>query len=297
MTIKPGILLITWVIIFLTACSKPEEKQAGKMGVQKDEAVIVRTAKVIKQTVMVPLRVYGQSEEFRRVDIFPKINGVVVEQKAELGDIVQKDEVLALIRQDIPGMDFSLSKIKATVSGLVTAENIEVGGTVNVQRTAFTISQCSPILVAVSVLDVYLRFIRPGQVASIEFDALPGKTFKGKIYEIAPRLDNVNHSLNVRIRLSNPDKKIKPGMFARVKFNLTSHQGFLIPVDAVIRTGAEKFVFLVQDGKAVKHQVTTGLMQGNFIEILSGVKKGDTVVTLGQNYLDEGTPVQEKHEG
>ena len=297
MALKRGTLLIAWIIMLLAGCSKPEEKQSAKIDNQKEEAVIVHTAKVIRQTVMVPLRVYGQSEEFRRVDIFPKINGVVVDQKAELGDVVQKDEVLALIRQDIPGMDFSLSKIKATIAGLVTAENIEVGGTVNVQRAAFTISQCSPILVTVSVLDVYSQFIRLGQSASIEFDALPGKTFKGKLYEIAPRLDNVNHSIKVRIRLYNPNKKIKPGMFARVQFNLTSHQGFLIPVDAVIRTGAEKFVFLVQNGKAVKRQVTTGLIQGNMIEILSGVKEGDTVVTLGQNYLDEGTPVQEKNEG
>lgn len=295
MTIKPGILLIA-LVLFLAGCSNPEEKQSENIEISKDEAVIVRTAKVTKQTIAVSLRVYGQSEEFRKVDIYPKINGVVVEQKAELGDIVKKDQVLALIRQDIPGMDFSLSKIKATIAGLITHENIEVGGTVNVQRAAFTISQCSPVLVTVSVLDIYLQYIRPGQFAAIEFDAFPGKTFKGKIYEIAPRMDAVSHSLKIRIQLNNPAKQIKPGMFARVKFNLTSHQGLLIPVDSIIRTGAEKFVFLIQEGKAVKRQITTGLLQGNLIEVVSGVKEGDTVVTLGQNYLDEGTPVRGKNE-
>ncbi|HID38159.1 MAG TPA: hypothetical protein EYP36_01430, partial [Calditrichaeota bacterium] len=166
MTIKPGILLIA-LVLFLAGCSNPEEKQSENIEISKDEAVIVRTAKVTKQTIAVSLRVYGQSEEFRKVDIYPKINGVVVEQKAELGDIVKKDQVLALIRQDIPGMDFSLSKIKATIAGLITHENIEVGGTVNVQRAAFTISQCSPVLVTVSVLDIYLQYIRPGQFAAI----------------------------------------------------------------------------------------------------------------------------------
>ncbi|HGY55752.1 MAG TPA: efflux RND transporter periplasmic adaptor subunit [Caldithrix abyssi] len=294
MPIKQGIFFAALMILF-AGCARTEQKQSMTNTPSEKEAVIVHTAKVQKKLLNEPLRVFGQSKAFRTVDIYPKINGVVVEQKAELGDRVQKDQVLALIRQDIPGMDFSLSKLKATISGLITSESIEVGGTLNVQRPALTICQISPIMVTVPVPDIHLHSVREGQKAKVVFDALPQQTFHGAIYEIAPQLDASSHSATVRIRLENPSNRIKPGMFARIELNLSSHHGLTIPVDAVVRKGAEKYVFVIRNGMAEKRQISTGMILGNEIEVVSGLKEGDTVATLGKNYLDEGTPVRESN--
>ncbi|MDZ7377348.1 MAG: efflux transporter periplasmic adaptor subunit, partial [candidate division KSB1 bacterium] len=96
----------------------------------------------------------------------------------------------------------------------------------------------------------------------------------------------------VKISIDNPNLKLKPGMFARCYVKLGDHTGLVVPLDAIVRTGANRYVFRIDDGKAKQVRVQTGAMVNDLIEVQGDLKAGDQVVVLGQNLLEDGTEVR-----
>ncbi|MDZ7400751.1 MAG: efflux RND transporter periplasmic adaptor subunit [candidate division KSB1 bacterium] len=284
------IFLMIFTTLFILNCGKKQDS----MSTAKPEAAVVavRAAKVQEMLIAEQIKITGELAPTFQVEVFPRANGIVVSESVSLGNFVRKDQVLAEVQQDVPGMEFARVRIEATNSGVITSDQVEIGSRVSVQKPAYTISGLRPIYMNGKVSEANLRQIRIGETVSVELDAYPNERLVGKIAEIDPVLDRLSRMATVKISIDNPNLKLKPGMFARCYVKLGDHTGLVVPLDAIVRTGANRYVFRIDDGKAKQVRVQTGAMVNDLIEVQGDLKAGDQVVVLGQNLLEDGTEVR-----
>jgi membrane fusion protein (multidrug efflux system) len=142
------------------------------------------------------------------------------------------------------------------------------------------------------VPEVYMRQVQVGQALQIQLDALPGRTFEGKVFAVNPLIDAAGRSVVIRALVRNPDTSLRPGMFARVRLITRNAQdAMVLPEQALVPQGDQQFVYRVIDGKAVRTKVEVGQRRDSKVEILNGVAKDDVIVTAGQLKLRDGAPV------
>lgn len=138
----------------------------------------------------------------------------------------------------------------------------------------------------------YLRKLRLQQAVQVGVDAFPGESFKGAIYAIEPAVDEQTRTVLVRARVPNPGVRLRPGMFARVNLVLdTRENALIVPEQALVPRGTERFVFRIADGKAVMTKVEIGIRRPGEVEIVNGLAAGETIVVDGQLRLRDGAPV------
>jgi membrane fusion protein (multidrug efflux system) len=142
------------------------------------------------------------------------------------------------------------------------------------------------------VPEVFLGRIRVGQEAQVAVAAYAGEAFRGTIYAIEPAVDEQTRTVLLRARVPNPGVRLKPGMFARVTLVLeTRPDALLVPEQALVPQGRERFVFRIEGDKAVMTRVETGLRRPGEVEIRQGLAAGDTIVLDGQLRLRDGATV------
>ena len=286
---KRALLITLSSLMFFNCGKKDESKQAGSV---EAEAVTVKVATVQETTIAEQIKITGEMAPTFQIEVFPRANGIVVSESVSLGDEVRKDQVLAEVRQDVPGMEFTNVRIEATSNGFITSDLVEVGGRVSVQKPVYTISGLRTIYMIGKVSESYLSQIKIGAAVSVEFDAYPEESFAGKITEIDPIVDRMSRMVTLKITVANPDVKLKPGMSARCYVKLGDHTGLVVPLDAIVRTGANRYVYRIDDGKAREVRVQTGVILNETIEVQGELKPGDQVVVLGQNLVEDGTSVR-----
>lgn len=184
--------------------------------------------------------------------------------------------------------------IHAPVSGVVTEKRVEAGDVVGAQTRLFTIADLSTLVVRVQVSELDVVQLRPGSAAEVVLDAFPGRSFHGRIRRIFPAADPATRLVPVEVALEGEGASLaRPGFLARVTFALDPREGArLIPASALVGGGGGEAVFVVEDGRALRRPVTTGLTSQGSVEILSGLEPGEAVVVAGGNALRDGAPVR-----
>jgi HlyD family secretion protein len=197
-----------------------------------------------------------------------------------------------------------VSPMEGKVVNLAMKEGEVVVSGMNIPGSVVAIvADLAEILAEVDVVESEIAKVKLGMTARIEVDALPGKTFKGTVTEIAEsavkKLD-VSYFM-VKIRLAEPGEVLKPGMTAKAKVVIDEKADVLAaPVQAVTEKDGKKSVFIAEGGKtkkAKKVEVKTGLSDNLYTEILGGLKEGDPVITGPSRVLKDltdGTLVKEK---
>jgi RND family efflux transporter MFP subunit len=127
--------------------------------------------------------------------------------------------------------------------------------------------------------------VKVGQAIEFGADALPGRTFTGKVMFINPELDEASRSARVVAEVVNRDGALKGGMFAKGRIVVENREGVLqVPREALLNWSLERKtadVFVVKGDAVEKRPVTTGASTDGIIEVLSGVQAGEQVVTRG----------------
>jgi cobalt-zinc-cadmium efflux system membrane fusion protein len=161
--------------------------------------------------------------------------------------------------------------------------NITRGEVVETSQKCFTIADLSDVWVIGSVPEKDVRFIRPDQTVNIMVAAYPHAVFKGTITYISDVLDPATRTMRLRVTVSNPDRILKPEMFAMVHVYAPSVQDVLmLPLAAVQQDGAGKMVFVRQGvDRFEPRRVTVGDEQGEQVVVLTGVREGEEVVVKG----------------
>lgn len=182
--------------------------------------------------------------------------------------------------------------IQAPFEGVAGLRQVSPGAYVKAGQDIARLEGIGTLKADFRVPEVFLRKIRTNQAVQITVDAFPGESFRGAIYAIEPSVDEQTRTVLLRANIPNPGVRLKPGMFARVTLVLEVRDNALIvPEQALVPRGGERFVFRVVDGKALQAKVETGLRRPGEVEILQGLQAGEQIVVDGQLRLQDKSPV------
>jgi membrane fusion protein (multidrug efflux system) len=184
------------------------------------------------------------------------------------------------------------SELRAPFAGVVGLRQVSPGAYVKEGADIARLEDIDSIKLDFRIPEVYLGALRKNQEVAVRVDAYPNQMFKGRIYALEPGVDEKSRTVLARARIENKERKLRPGMFARVALTLGSRDAaIVVPDQAIVPRGESTFVFRVVDGKASLTPVTTGARSPGEVEIVKGLSPKDVVVVDGQLKLQDGVPV------
>ncbi|AOM77052.1 efflux RND transporter periplasmic adaptor subunit [Pedobacter steynii] len=186
------------------------------------------------------------------------------------------------------------ANIKSPINGIVNKKYIEVGAFVNSQGTQmFELVDVSRLKLKVSVNESQVANLKVGDQVQIKSNVFPADDYLGKITFIAAKADaSLNFPIEIMVE-NNKKNTIKAGMYGTAIFKFPSQAPSLtIPRGSFVGSVSSNQIFVLGEGnKAVLRKVVAGRILGENVEILDGLKEGETVITSGQINLIDGTPV------
>lgn len=183
------------------------------------------------------------------------------------------------IKADVP--------LRAPFDGRVIMRNITRGEVVETNQKFFTVADLSEVWVTAAVPEKDIEYIQKGQSVDIIAAAYPHALFSGTVTYVGDVLDPATRTLRVRVTASNPDKRLKPEMFALVRVYAAPDPDLLtVPLSAVQNGPAGKMVFIRRSASEFEARtVRLGEDYGEVVTVLDGLQAGETVVTKGSFVL------------
>ncbi|GAA5008551.1 efflux RND transporter periplasmic adaptor subunit [Pseudoluteimonas lycopersici] len=189
-------------------------------------------------------------------------------------------------------LELSYTDVVAPISGTIASRSIKPGNFVQINTPIFRIVDNSRLEATLNVPERDLETLKAGLPVALQVDALPGKSFAGKVDRIAPVVDSGSGTFRV-VCAFDGGGLLQPGMFGRIRIDYDQRANALvIPRVALLDDEDDPAVFVARGGKAARVSVKLGYTDGEWAEVLSGLKQGDQVVTAGKVALREGSAVQ-----
>jgi membrane fusion protein, heavy metal efflux system len=217
-------------------------------------------------------------------------------------DMLEAQNQLEQARADLAAIEASLAlvgggsaagtyTVTAPIAGVVTRRDVTAGNSVGTEDTLFQIVDTSAIWAELDVPEADLAAVRPGQTATLAVDGLGERTFAGPITFIAPEIDPTTRTAHARVPLANPDGALRANMFASARIAISGRQDRVtVPRTAVQHAKGVALVFVrIADDQYDTRRVTIGTSDGERVEIIKGLRAGETVVTSGSFLLKTET--------
>ena len=171
--------------------------------------------------------------------------------------------------------------------------HVKVGKMIATNEAVYHITDFDPLHAVIYVPEKELYKIQLNQIANISVDARADHVFQGFVKRISPIVDAKSGTFKVTVEVSDPEHNLKPGMFGRLQIIYDTHEStLLIDKKALLSEDTQSSVFVVREGRAYKQLVETGYIDDKKIEILSGLKADDVIVTTGQNSLKDDSLIE-----
>ena len=183
-------------------------------------------------------------------------------------------------------------RIEAPFSGVVGLSDISVGAYLQAGTTITTLDTTDRMEMGFAVPERFVGQVRVGQSVIASSPAFPDEVFRGELVELATRISELSRTLSVRAFIDNPDGRLRPGQFMSASLTLQEREGLVIPEQAVMIRGDDKYVFVAEDGVARRVSVATGSRMPGLVEITSGLTLDDAVVVTGQDRLSTGNRIE-----
>jgi RND family efflux transporter MFP subunit len=228
---------------------------------------------------------FRRAEELRSRDLIPV---------AEL-DAASAAYRSAKADADLWGTRLDFTRIRAPVSGVVTAKHVERGSAVSAHQPMFEIAEDAVLVVRVRVSELDVVNLEPGRAVTLQVDAYPDARIPGRIRRIFPSADAASRLVPVEIELGRRPAgvDVRPGFLARVELALERRQGVLaVPAAAIGVSEGASFVYVVSADTLVRRPVETGLTAAGWIEVTEGLAAGERVVSSGHANLRPGAAVR-----
>ena len=184
--------------------------------------------------------------------------------------------------------------LRSPVSGYVTARNFDAGDMFAMTAPIFTVQQVTPVKILVGISESEYTKVKKGDSVTLTVDAMPGRTFTGKVERLYPTVDAATRTFKAQVVVANADRVLRPGMYARVTVNFGNRNSVIVPDQSLVKqegTGT-RFIYVLNDDGTVRYlPVQVGRHIGTEYEIVSGLEDGATVVVKGQAALKDGVKV------
>jgi membrane fusion protein (multidrug efflux system) len=225
------------------------------------------------------LKIQGISQQDYDMTLL-QVNNIM----ADMGIInAQKGEIRA---------NMTKLNVYAPYSGKLGLKNISPGAFVTPATIITTISQVNQLKLQFDVPEKYGAIIKKGQSVDFTIDGTQ-KNFTAAVLATEDAIAENTRSLAVRAVVNGNDPELMPGAFARVKIVLGKNENALmIPTSSIVPQGRKKLIYLFKNSKAISTEITTGVRDSTNIQVLTGLKKGDTVITSGLLYLRPNSDVK-----
>jgi membrane fusion protein (multidrug efflux system) len=209
---------------------------------------------------------------------------------SERDDAVSQREVLRAEERRLSSR-LAKMRIEAPFAGTLGLREISLGDLIETDTLITTLQTVANLRVDFSVPERYKALFEPGLELSL-FAAGYAEPFSAVVRAISPRVDVATRTITVRADVSNPERKLLPGNYARVELVTRTDAALLVPTIAVLQSLESVSVFTVEEGVAVRREVQTGHRSNAQIEILRGLDIGDEVITSGIQSVRDGQPVR-----
>jgi membrane fusion protein (multidrug efflux system) len=183
-------------------------------------------------------------------------------------------------------------EIRAPFDGVVGLRNISIGALVTPGERITTLDDLDTIKLDFTVPAVYLAAIQPGLEIIARTTALPGREFRGEMSSVSSRVDPVTRSVTARALIDNKDHALRPGLLMTVQLMTNTRMAIVIPEEALVPSGTDNFVFVIENERAERREVKIGARRPGEVEILAGLSEGERVVTHGTMRLRDGQKVK-----
>jgi multidrug efflux pump subunit AcrA (membrane-fusion protein) len=292
---------VIWIVVIVLILGigyrlmKRKENVDRKMKDVGESLIPVAIQEVKSGDLELILSFVGDIKGEDQVTVYSEATGRLSRYLVEEGTWVKKDQVIALVDRAVTGMEFEEAKVKSPLSGTVGRLYLDKGSTIGLETPVALIARMDRVKVEFSIPEKDMVKVSKGQQARIRVDAYPDRTFNGKVTRLSPVVDPITRSAYAEVTLSNPDHKLKPGMFAEIDIVVVSSKGaVVVPKDAILEepNSGSSFVFVVAGGSAMKKVVETGISQQGLVEVKSGLTFGEKMVITGQHYLKDGDRVE-----
>ena len=204
-------------------------------------------------------------------------------------------------RQQLQNADVNLQEarlqleytdVRASIAGVVMVRNVEQGDLVRTNDVVASVADLDPLQARIRIPEKRMTQVRRGQEARVTVDPAPDRVFDARVRMISPGVDPASGTVKVTLDVPSDDL-LRPGMFATIRIVTDRRQDVLvIPKKALLLETDEDDVFVVREGKAERVRVNLGYVDGDRVEVLSGLADGDLVVTVGHQGLKENAEVR-----
>jgi len=211
------------------------------------------------------------------------------------GDYEKTEMDKSVADQELAEAQWRLSKttIRSPFAGRVTERKIQVGTHVRIGEELFTVTDYDPLIALIYLPESDVLSLKEGREVHLNLKADESVKFEGRISQISPVVDTATGTVKVKVEAIQPPKMVRPGSFVSVNIiRETKSDAVLLPREAVIRELRDAHVFVVDGEKAAKRVIELGIEEGANVQVLSGVKAGEQVITAGQGGLKDRSPVK-----
>ncbi len=178
--------------------------------------------------------------------------------------------------------------IKSPIGGIVSNRNIDVGEMTTAND--FVIINIDKVTAKADVSEDIINEISLGDTVKV---IVQSNEYEGIIKTISPIGKNNGNIYPVEIEMENKELKLKPGMFSEIYFKVDEIENqIVVPRKSVLSDGNQNYVYIVRDDQPIKIMVEKGITKDGNVQIIGELKAGDTLITKGQQYISEESPIK-----
>jgi membrane fusion protein (multidrug efflux system) len=182
--------------------------------------------------------------------------------------------------------------IRAPFEGVLGLWRVSIGQYIEAGDVIVNIESIDPLKVDFRVPEIYFNRTSVGQAITVIVDAVGNEPVLGNVYAIDPLVDENGRSLVLRANIPNDDRRLRPGLFARIELIYDRRaNALMVPEEALVPIGRNSYVYVVENDRARLVQIEVGQRLRGRVEVTAGLAAGDAVVTAGQLRLYDGAEV------
>lgn len=185
-------------------------------------------------------------------------------------------------------------RIEAPFAGVVGLSDLSVGAYLTSGTSVTTLDSTDQMELNFAIPERFLGQVALGQTVSGQSPAYPDQAFSGKLAQLGTRINELSRTLPVRALIDNPDGQLRPGQFMSATLTLRQREALVIPEQAVMIRGDEKYVFVAEDGLARRVSVVLGSRTPGWVEVVKGLAMDDRIIVTGQDRLSSGDRISVK---